>query len=769
MVNKTVRTIKYVKNGKVINIPNTPQQRKRFERRGYKPLTRKISFISVPGYKSTKYTSTPKTSATKTSKVSVVVRAKDGSYETYQNITPQTLKKLQTKYGYTVVKKVEGRSIKVSEVNEAIHQDIGKINVIERGKPATLYYSKAQNVGKTPEDIVREANLRRQKEQQLPVINKPPTMKDTLTIPSIEQQAWKEAKLSNVEKQASLFFGMFTPFLFSKGSLKNINQRMAMAGQRTMTNEETKQALILQYKQYKAQEEQKKGFKKLGIAPEIKRNPGGIEGSLYYGSEYVKGIARGVITLPQTIISLPISFYQLATGPQRVAKDMWSSFTQNPAGFSGEIIGTMMAFEGIRGIVGKVRGLNAKVGNEKLPIEHIEGTNLKTIKVKDTYISQGEVAIRIKGETNPIKGKIRIIAKGDKSKAVLKTDKQVVGGRTVKPQEIVIGEKRLLEATRKGEIIIQKGETVVYPYESKGISLRASKILKEGKSLYRSGLKTQLERLGFKERGIIERSPNKAIIRTTGISRSKSSSMAYAVKNTIVELDNMIQKDIGSVNNLVTKNMRSIGSGVRGLVGKEIEVKPKLSRLGIYPNPARSPRLLIRSLKRERINLMRSMINKARLKKAPNIGLRLSPYLLMSLGIAQKKNIKPYPLIRQDIFSSLDLTKFRKQVKIKTPEQILREIQEPLKVNKPIQDIFKTPSRRTSKKQIQSLISPLRTLPKIKTITPKLPQAPKTPKIKKPLPLGLPIVNRRIYFGRGNKPLHKVDWIKRAFTKMKYL
>ncbi|RLF02483.1 MAG: hypothetical protein DRJ64_09280, partial [Thermoprotei archaeon] len=97
-------------------------------------------------------------------KVSVVVVSKKGDYETFQNITPERLKELETKYGYTVVKKVEGRAIKGSEVNKAISEDIGKIPLKGGG---TMYYSKAKAAGKTPEQIVEEYNIRRLEESKV--------------------------------------------------------------------------------------------------------------------------------------------------------------------------------------------------------------------------------------------------------------------------------------------------------------------------------------------------------------------------------------------------------------------------------------------------------------------------------------------------------------------------------------------------------------------------------------------------------------------------
>ena len=743
-----VKTIQYKSpEGKVVNIPDTPRQRKLFERKGYKPLAPRKS-------KRRHKTSSPSPSSSKPKKVSVVVRSRKGDYETFQNITLERLKELQTKYGYTiikkvegraikgsevnkaiseahkkvsvvvrskkgdyetfqnisaaelkrlqqkygytVIKKVEGRAIKGSEVNKAIHQDIGKIEILEGKKPAILYYSKAQFKGKTPEQIVEEVNRRRQAEATLKslykkiksgkdVVIKTPSGQTTtlraaglsgvsvktlekrgykfinpknvkfvdgkivveeiiskptrkvkpqqIEVPSLEERVWKETKLSSTEKKLSPFFGGYTPYFFGSGiSKEEIAQEMLYSGQRTMTQKETERALKIQIKSIKASQEQEKAFERWGIAKSTKGS-----GVKYHLAEFGKGVARGIVTIPESIISTPIFAYQLATQPKQTADRIVKEFTTNPAGFIGEIAGTIIVFEGVRlgvrGIRGSLKNVKVssvtKSGTKKLNIENIEATNLRTVKLSEnTAISSGKIKLKLKGLDKAVEGKVRIISKGDKAKLVVKINEQKIGGVKIKAQEIIVGEKKLMEGIRRGDIILEGKGKVVYPYEAKGISMRAEKRIGIGESPYRSGLKTKIGRIGYRERGIVTRTSQGATVESVGIVRVRGKPVGYLTRERIIDMPRILGDNIvrDSVAKLTGKEMIKPKSGaIRSLAGKSVKVE----RIGLKPrasiNTGNLGRIIGESIVRSTIASLTgiSKVTETRQKRLGTTGIRM--------------------------------------------------------------------------------------------------------------------------------------------------
>ena len=185
----TVGTVKYQKGGKTINIPDTPQQRKAFERKGYAQRTT----TKTPSR------SSGRVSAPVTKTISLVMKSKDGKYESFQNIPSKNLEGLK-RAGYTAVKTVEGRSIQQSEVNKAISGDKGTIKLTSG---STLHYSKSEYKGKTAKQIVEKINIERQKKAK---VTKAKTIEDIKTkkelqrvIGTVGRRTVEEAKRSLVK------------------------------------------------------------------------------------------------------------------------------------------------------------------------------------------------------------------------------------------------------------------------------------------------------------------------------------------------------------------------------------------------------------------------------------------------------------------------------------------------------------------------------------------------------------------------------------------
>jgi len=710
-------------------------------------------------------------------KVSVVVVSKRGDYETFQNITPEALKELQTKYGYRVVKKVEGRAIKGSEVNKAISEDIGKIEVLEGGKPAILHYSKAQFKGKTPEEIVEEVNLRRQKEHSLEsvyeriktgkdVVVKTPSGEITtlrtaglsgVSIKTLKKRGYEfispekvkykegkilvettvkkkteeitpaireKVKLTSLEKKLAPFFGGYTPYFFGSGINKEeIAQEMLYSGQRTMTQKETERALKIQIKSALAAQEQEKAFERWGIA----EKPGGA-----FFQELLKGIPRSIVRLPETAISTPIFMYQLGTRPVETVTAVVEEAKRSPGGFTGEFIGTTLAL----GIIGKgVKSIKGSIGRTKLAttgkdvaVKNIEAANLKTIKIGEDYsISSGKIKLKSEGLAKPIEGKVRIITKGDKAKMVIKIEKQKVGDVTVKPQEIIIGEKKLVELIRKGDIILRTKEKVVYPYEAKGLSLRAEKKIGVGESPYQSGLKTRIEKIGYKERGIISESPKRVTVETAGV---VSKGEAYLVRESIIDMrllkgstidirqaGNNIAKDaLSKLTGTKERAVKPSGGVVRSAIGRKIKIEAKAK-----PKPA----IDTGNLGRIAGNIVRSSIasllgTSARIREKKK---RIGGLSIRMKRIAPAIAVAPVPLKRLsenivNVYKSLGISSVKSLIPLKTTNQIQKVSQDivqstmtSLSEGTPLIKTTPTPVRKPPVKLRKKRIAPIPPIP----------------------------------------------------------
>ena len=773
-----VKTVKYrTPEGKIVNIPDTPRQRQLFERKGYKPVSSKPRRKSSGGGR--RSSSAPKPQS-QPKRVSVVVRSRKGDYETFQNITPQALKELQTKYGYTVIKKVEGRAIKGSEVNEAIHQDIGRISVTEGGKPATLYYSKAQFKGKTPEQIVEEVNLRRQEEYSpksvyeriktgKDIVIKTPSgeittlrtaglsgvsiktlkkrgyefispekvkytegkilvettvkKKTTKIIPAIRE----EIKLTGLEKKLAPFFGSFTPYiadllspkaeLFTPGKTK-----VSFRGRQTATFEETKQARIIGIRARKAEEEQEKAFERWGIAEK--------QGGAFF-PELLKGIPRSIVRLPETVISTPIFVYQLGTRPVETVGAVVEEFKRSPGGFTGEFIGTTIALgmlgKGIRGLKGSIGKAKLVTTGEDVAVKSVEAANLKTIKIGEDYsISSGKIKLKSEKLTKPIEGKVKIITKGDKAKMVIKIEKQKVGDITVKPQEIIIGEKKLVELIRKGDIILKSKEKVVYPYEAKGLSLRAEKRIGVGESPYQSGLKTRIEKLGYKERGIITETPKKVTVETAGVI---SKGEAYLVRESIIDLrlarkstinvrqagDNIVKDALSKLTG-TKESIKPRGGVVRSAIGRKIKIEAKAK-----PKPAIDTGNLGRiagNIVRYSIASLLGTTAKIEEKKK-----RIGGLSIRIKHIAPAIAVAPIPLKRfseniVNVYKNLGISSVKSLIPIKTTNQIRKVSQDivqstitSLSEETPLIKTTPTPTRKPPVKLRKKRIAPLPPVP----------------------------------------------------------
>lgn len=194
------------------------------------------------------------------------------------------------------------------------------------------------------------------------------------------------------------------------------------------------------------------------------------------------------------------------------------------------------------------------------------------------------------------------------------------------------------------------------------------------------------------------------------------------------------------------------------------QTEAQLYRTGVFPNPRRTPRLL----RKQRVTRISRLIDtrttpqrisripKVKLKKRMGVGFRLNPLLINMLGQGlEKEEGKKRAVIKTRIITRTDIRKFAKQTKYMTPLEMLGLIV-PAKIGTKIMPTGIT-------KPVYP-VEPIKPEPTI-FVPPKTPKIPR-PIIRTPPPFKLGDRKQRLFFGKGESPLYRIEWIKRKFAKL---
>jgi len=487
-------------------------------------------------------------------------------------------------------------------------------------------------------------------------------------------------KMSITEKAFSIFAPSLVAPLFTieKRSKEQILSYTPI--KQTATPEQTILDIRLQKTQERAYSYQEKKFKEWRIAETpIKKYKGkrtGLEPAKYGVVEFGKGVARSIITFPETILHTPSFAIQTATNPVKAGKQIISEFTSNPAGFIGEITGTAIVTEGIgKGIKG-TKGAITK----KLTPEGAVASKIKTLKLaKNKYASVGEVAI--KTEEGVVKGKIKTVTVVDKygiprSVTEVKIPKQKVGKLKIKPKtyryssEKVMSEKYYIKniGEIKGTKVIEEVEKGVYAVRN----IEKKKILKP-------------KPLTYLEKRVMETSPKKTTIGAKGISMEGLSNKRFLYMTEEIREVRSIKSPFVFRS---SKSLKSISkpsvdlAGISSLkpTGKKV-VKPAPSIVGASPVVGLER---ITQKPKKVIGIKESVKSKEKELKKPKI------FVLPLMS-----SLKPMSETKE---------KLKKKLKKKSPSEI--PVKLPLKI--PVKEKLK-----------EKITESVRIKPKVKAIIPK--------------------------------------------------
>jgi len=194
------------------------------------------------------------------------------------------------------------------------------------------------------------------------------------------------------------------------------------------------------------------------------------------------------------------------------------------------------------------------------------------------------------------------------------------------------------------------------------------------------------------------------------------------------------------------------------------QTKPVMSKMGVYPNPSRSPRI-INTIKNQRIPQLNTLKPVVLLKKKQSVYSKMLPHMTAILGLQNtnyKQSQQPTSLKINKLISTKDLKSYYKQTQFMKPEQILKKFEEV----KPIQNKKNEQSLKIGNLSIPDIQPPQITKPSSK------PQSTPPPPVPQPIFRNIPIIpinknlNQRIFKGKDPSTLHKIDWFNRRFKKM---
>jgi len=552
-------------------------------------------------------------------------------------------------------------------------------------------------------------------------------------------------KPSELEKT----FALISPELYAMTRYKLPQQKIVVT-QQTMTSEEMENKRRLQEIEQEVREIGKQSMLAPVTLEEYGKTPKGLEGAKYGVTELGKGVVRGGLALlsPETYISTVAMVGGLVVSPKETGKHIVATISKNPAGFIGELIGSIIGFKTIGKGIKTVKNIG-KAQRFKIVPEQLTATKLRTVKVgKNTYLSKGRILINTK-EVKGIKGTIEIIHKGDTSVTRIKIPTQKVGRYRIKSKNVVIRNTELWRAYDYKGKISQKPLITEEFYRGGALNIVA-----EGKKIVGQPKLTQFKELTRSKIG-------EKFVRTSAIGITKGKKpFGYMVQQVVSDISHKrTHLPFKNIMKITKKDISKItkigGEGVRG-IGKKVTLDAELRRMGVYPNPARTPRLL-RTVKKPKISYKKPLNILKKLKRIPSI----PKYMLPIFGLTFR--LEGTPLLKTTPFSKLRTVFERKSV-----EEIFEEITTPTPEKNILQELGVSTTKITE--PVLTLKPPTLTPTTKPKPPPKLPKPPSKPiTIKPPTPplVKLPSRSLRLYFGKGKSPLYNIEWIKRWFAKMK--